>query len=123
MFLRLLSILRFVVSSDEEDVQEPAVAEAPSTQPEGSAEAENVAAPPFEGVNEQTLPATPPRPASPRPASPAVVAGEPGVSDQPRPSGPSESTDRPGPSNQAGTSAFGSGLAREVPPTGPVENR
>ncbi|KAK0577614.1 hypothetical protein LWI29_035816 [Acer saccharum] len=111
----------FVVSSDEEDVQEPAVAEAPSTQPEGSAEAENVAAPPFEGVNEQTLPATPPRPASPRPASPAVVAGEPGVSDQPRPSGPCESTDQPRPSNQAGTSASGSGLASEVPPTGPVE--
>ncbi|KAK0604399.1 hypothetical protein LWI29_015292 [Acer saccharum] len=109
------------LSSDEEDVQEPAVAEAPPTQPEGSAEAENVAAPPSEGVNEQTLPATPPQPASPRPASPAVVVGEPGVSDQPRPSGPSESTDRPGPSNQAGTSASGSGLAREVPPTGPVE--
>ncbi|KAK0575463.1 hypothetical protein LWI29_001021 [Acer saccharum] len=111
----------FVVSSDEEDAQEPAVAEAPSTQPEGSAEAENVAVPPFEGVNEQTLPATPPRPASPRPASPTVVAGEPGVSDQPRPSGPSESTDRPSPSTQVGTSASGSGLAREVPPTGPVE--
>ncbi|KAK1588630.1 hypothetical protein Q3G72_025213 [Acer saccharum] len=113
---RASRVVQFVVSSDEEDVQEPAVAEAPSTQPEGPAEAENVAAPPFEGVNEQTFPAT-----SPRPASPAVVVGEPSVSDQPRPSGPSESTDRPGPSNQAGTSASGSGLAREVPPTGPVE--
>ncbi|KAK0595188.1 hypothetical protein LWI29_004359 [Acer saccharum] len=118
---RASRVVQFVISSDEEDVQEPAVAEAPSTQPEGFAEAENVVAPPFEGVNEQTLPATPPRPASPRPASPAVVAGEPGVSDQPRPSSPSESTDRPNPSNQAGTSASGSGLAREVPPTGPVE--
>ncbi|KAK0579441.1 hypothetical protein LWI29_026417 [Acer saccharum] len=113
---RASRVVQFVVSFDEEDVQKPAVAEAPSTQPEGSAEAENVAAPPFEGVNEQTLPATPPRP-----ASPAVVVGDPSVLDQPRPSGPSESTDRPGPSNQAGTSAFGSGLAREVPPTGPVE--
>ncbi|KAK0578622.1 hypothetical protein LWI29_013301 [Acer saccharum] len=113
--------LQFVVSSDEEDVQEPAVAEAPSTQPEGPAEAENVAAPPFEGVNEQTFPVTSPRPASPRSASPAVVVGEPSVSDQPRPTGPFESTDRLGPSNQAGTSASGSGLAREVPPTGPVE--
>ncbi|KAK0589289.1 hypothetical protein LWI29_012148 [Acer saccharum] len=113
---RASRVVQFVVSSDEEDVQEPVVAEAPSTQPEGPAEAENVAAPPFEGVNEQTFPAT-----SPRPASPAVVVGEPSVSDQPRPSGPSESTDRPGPSNQAGTSASGSGLAREVPPTGPVE--
>ncbi|KAK0575839.1 hypothetical protein LWI29_007994 [Acer saccharum] len=89
---RASRVVQFVISSDEEDVQEPA-----------------------------TLPATPPRLASPRPASPAVVAGEPGVSDQPRPSGPSESTDRPGPSNQAGTSASGSGLAREVPPTRTVE--
>ncbi|KAK0573222.1 hypothetical protein LWI29_004574 [Acer saccharum] len=102
---RASRVVQFIVSSDEEDVQEPVVAEAPSTQPEGPAEAENVAAPPFEGVNEQTFPAT-----SPRPASPAVVVGEPSVSDQPRPSGPSESTDRPGPSNQAGTSASGSGL-------------
>ncbi|KAK0577369.1 hypothetical protein LWI29_032119 [Acer saccharum] len=108
---------KFVVSSDEEDVEEPAVAETPSTQPEGPAEAENVAAPPFEGVNEQTLPASTP----PRPASPAVVMGEPSISDQPRPSGQSKSTDRPGPSNQAGTSASGSGLAHEVPPTRPVE--
>ncbi|KAK0587204.1 hypothetical protein LWI29_019091 [Acer saccharum] len=113
--------MQFVVSSDEEDVQEPDVAEAPPAQPERSTEAENVAAPPSEGVNEQTPPAAPSQPASPRPASPAVVVGEPGVSDQPRPSGPSESTDRPGPSHQAGTSASGSGSAREVPPTGPVE--
>ncbi|KAK0606535.1 hypothetical protein LWI29_000268 [Acer saccharum] len=114
---RASRVVQFVVSSDEEDVEEPAVAETPSTQPEGPAEAENVAAPPFEGVNEQTFPAS----TSPRPASPAVVMGEPSVSDQPRPSGPSESTDRPGPSNQAGTSASGSGLAHEVPPIGPVE--
>ncbi|KAK0578308.1 hypothetical protein LWI29_008391 [Acer saccharum] len=117
---RASSVVQFVVSSDEEDAEEPTVAETPSTQPavhEGPAEAENVAAPPFEGVNEQTLPAS----TSPRPASPAVVMGEPSVSDQPRPSGQSESTDRPGPSNQAGTSASGSGLAHEVPPTGPVE--
>ena len=114
---RASRVVQFVVSSDEEDVEEPAVAETPSTQPEGPAEAENVAAPPFEGVNEQTFPAS----TSPRPASPAVVMGEPSVSDQPRPSGQSESTDRPGRSNQAGTSASGSGLAHEVPPTGPVE--
>ncbi|KAK0576713.1 hypothetical protein LWI29_022274 [Acer saccharum] len=113
--------MQFVVSSDEEDVQEPDVAEVPPAQPERSTEAENVAAPPSEGVNEQTPPAAPSQPASPRPASPAVVVGEPGVSDQPRPSGPSESTVRPGPSHQAGTSASGSGSAREVPPTGPVE--
>ncbi|KAK0589958.1 hypothetical protein LWI29_020625 [Acer saccharum] len=118
---RASRVVQFVVSSDEEDVQEPAVAEAPPAQPERSAEAENVAAPPSEGVNEQTLPAAPSQLASPRPASPAVVVGEPGVSDPPRPSGPSESTDRPGPSHQAGTSASGSGSAREVPPTGPVE--
>ncbi|KAK0601946.1 hypothetical protein LWI29_028944 [Acer saccharum] len=117
---RASQVVQFVVSSDEEDAEEPAVAETPSTQPavhEGPAEAENVAAPPSEGVNEQTLPAY----TSPRPASPAVAMGEPSVSDQPRPSGQSESTDRPGPSNQAGTSASGSGLAHEVPPTGPVE--
>ncbi|KAK0607368.1 hypothetical protein LWI29_013934 [Acer saccharum] len=114
---RASRVVQFVVSSDEEDVEEPAVAETPSTQPEGPAEAENVATPPFEGVNEQTFPAS----TSPRPASPAVVIGEPSVSDQPRPSGQSESTDRPSPSNQAGTSASGSGLAHEVPPTGPVE--
>ncbi|KAK0593801.1 hypothetical protein LWI29_011015 [Acer saccharum] len=118
---RASRVVQFVVSSDEEDVQEPAVAEAPPAQPERPAEAENVAAPPSEGVNEQTLPAAPSQPASPRPASPAVVVGEPGVSDQPRPSGPSESTDRPGPSHQTGTSASGSGSAREIPPTGPVE--
>ncbi|KAK0608003.1 hypothetical protein LWI29_023909 [Acer saccharum] len=113
-------VVQFVVSSDEEDAEEPAVAETPSTQPavhEGPAEAENVTAPPSEGVDEQTLPAS----TSPRPASPAGVMGEPSVLDQPRPSGQSESTDRPGPSNQAGTSASGSGLAHEVPPTGPVE--
>ncbi|KAK0588157.1 hypothetical protein LWI29_035186 [Acer saccharum] len=118
---RASRVVQFVVSSDEEDVQEPDVAEVPPAQPERSTEAENVAAPPSEGVNEQTPPAAPSQPASPRPASPAVVVGEPGVSDQPRPSGPSESTDRPGPSHQAGTSASGSGSAREVPPTGPVE--
>ncbi|KAK0599181.1 hypothetical protein LWI29_003016 [Acer saccharum] len=109
---RASRVVQFVVSSDEEDVEEPAVAETPSTQPEGPAEAENVAAPPFEGVNEQTFPAS---------TSPVVVMGEPSVSDQPRPSGQSESTDWPGPSNQAGTSASGSGLAHEVPLTGPVE--
>ncbi|KAK0593309.1 hypothetical protein LWI29_034623 [Acer saccharum] len=114
---RASRVVQFVVSSDEEDVEEPAVAETSSTQPEGPAEAENVAAPPFEGVNEQTFLAS----TSPRPVSPAVVMGEPSVSDQPRPSGPSESTDRPGPSNQAGTSASSSGLAHEVPLTGPVE--
>ncbi|KAK0576231.1 hypothetical protein LWI29_013973 [Acer saccharum] len=117
---RASRVVQFVVSSDEEDAEEPAVAETPSTQPsihEGPAEAENVAAPPSEGVNEQTFPAS----TSPRPASPAVVMGEPSVSDQPRPSGQSESTDRPGQSNQARTSASGSGLAHEVPPTGPVE--
>ncbi|KAK0571881.1 hypothetical protein LWI29_022996 [Acer saccharum] len=114
---RASRVVQFVVSSNEEDVEEPAVAETPSTQPEGPSEAENVAAPPFEGVNEQTLPAS----TSPRPASPAVVMGEPSVSDQPRPFGQSESTDRPGRSNQAGTSASGSGLAHEVPLTGPVE--
>ncbi|KAK0591192.1 hypothetical protein LWI29_036709 [Acer saccharum] len=117
---RASRVVQFIVSSDEEDAEEPAIAETPSTQPavhEGLAEAENVAAPPSEGVNEQTLPTS----TSPRPASPAVVMGEPSVSDQPRPSGQSESTDRPGPSNQAGTSASGSGLAHEVLPTGPVE--
>ncbi|KAK0584270.1 hypothetical protein LWI29_010307 [Acer saccharum] len=118
---RASRVVQFVVSSDEEDVQEPDVAEVPPAQPERSTEAENVAVPPSEGVNEQTPPAAPSQPASPRPASPAVVVGEPGVSDQPRPSGPSESTVRPGPSHQAGTSASGSGSAREVPPTGPVE--
>ncbi|KAK0582668.1 hypothetical protein LWI29_028346 [Acer saccharum] len=113
-------VVQFVVSSDEEGVEEPAVAETPSTQPavhEGPVEAENVAVPPSEGVNEQTLPAS----TSPRPASPAVVMGEPSVSDQPRPSGQPESTDRPGPSKQAGTSASGSGFSHEVPPVGPVE--
>ncbi|KAK0600947.1 hypothetical protein LWI29_019890 [Acer saccharum] len=100
--------------------KEPDVAEVPPAQAERSTGAENVAAPPSEGVNEQTPPAAPSQPASPRPASPAVVVDEPGVSDQPRPSGPSESTIRPGPSHQAGTSASGSGSAREVPPTGPV---
>ncbi|KAK0577469.1 hypothetical protein LWI29_033344 [Acer saccharum] len=117
---RASRVVQFVVSSDEEDAEEPTVAETPSAQTavhEGPAEAENVAAPPSEGVNEQTLPAS----TSPRPASPVVVMGEPSVSDQPRPSGQSESTDRPGLSNQAGTSASGSGLAHEVPPTGPVE--
>ncbi|KAK0584976.1 hypothetical protein LWI29_021609 [Acer saccharum] len=118
---RASRVVQFVVSSDEEDVREPDVAEAPLAQPERSAEAENVAAPPSEGVNEQTPPAAPSQPASPRPASLAVVVGEQGVSDQPGPSGPSESTDRPGPSHQAGTSASGSGSAREVPPAGPVE--
>ncbi|KAK0579968.1 hypothetical protein LWI29_034168 [Acer saccharum] len=58
---RASRVVQFVVSSDEEDAEEPAVAETPSTQPavhEGPAEAENVAAPPSEGVDEQTLPAS-----------------------------------------------------------------
>ncbi|KAK0593739.1 hypothetical protein LWI29_036042 [Acer saccharum] len=93
---RASRVVQFVVSSDEEDAEEPAVAETPSTQPavhEGPAEAENVAAPPSEGVNEH----------SPRfYFSPTSFSCS-------------------GPSNQAGTSASGSGLAHEVPPTGPVE--
>ncbi|KAK0574719.1 hypothetical protein LWI29_028069 [Acer saccharum] len=79
-------VVQFVVSSNEEGVEEPAVVETPSTQlavHEGPTEAENVATPPSEGVNEQTIPAS----TSPRPASPTVVMGEPSVSDQPRPSG------------------------------------
>ncbi|KAK0596261.1 hypothetical protein LWI29_014178 [Acer saccharum] len=117
---RASRVVQFVVSSDEEGAEEPAVAETPSTQPnvhEGPADAENVAAPPSEGVNEQTIPAS----TSPRPASPAVVMGEPSVSDQPRPFGQPESTDRPGPSKQPGTSASGSDFSHEAPPTGPVE--
>ena len=53
--------MQFVVFFDEEGAEEPAVAETPSTQPavrEGPVEAENVAAPPSEGVNEQTIPAS-----------------------------------------------------------------
>ena len=114
-------MVQYVVSSDEEGAEEPAVAETPSTQPavrEGPAEAENVAAPPSEGVNEQTIPAS----TSPRPASPSVAMGEPNVSsDQPRPSGQPESIDRPGPSKQPGTSTSGSGFTHEAPPAGPVE--
>ncbi|KAK0575194.1 hypothetical protein LWI29_035354 [Acer saccharum] len=113
-------VVQFVVSSDEEGAEEPAVVETPSTQPavrEGPAEAENVAAPPSEGVNEQAIPAS----TSPRPASPSVAMGEPSVSDQPRPSGQPESTDRPGPSKQPGTFASGSGFSHEAPPVGPVE--
>ncbi|KAK0571519.1 hypothetical protein LWI29_017437 [Acer saccharum] len=120
MFLRLLSILRFVVSSDEEGAEEPAVAETPSTQPavrKGPAEEENVAAPPSEGVNEQAIPAS----TSPRTASPSVAMGEPSVSDQPGPFGQPESADRLGPSTQPGTSASGSGFSHEAPPAGPVE--
>ncbi|KAK0603936.1 hypothetical protein LWI29_010302 [Acer saccharum] len=41
---RASRVVQFVVSSDEEDAEEPAVAETPSTQPEGPTEAENVAA-------------------------------------------------------------------------------
>ncbi|KAK0584908.1 hypothetical protein LWI29_020735 [Acer saccharum] len=118
---RASRVVQYVVSSDKEGVEEPAVTETPSTQPavrEGPAEAENVAAPPSEGVNEQTIPAS----TSPRPASPSVAMGEPNVSsDQPRPSGQPESIDRPGPSKQPGTSASGSGFSHEAHPTGPVE--
>ncbi|KAK0571754.1 hypothetical protein LWI29_020980 [Acer saccharum] len=48
----------------------------PSYPTGGSAEAENVAAPPSEGLMNR-LSLLPPQPASPRPASPAVVVGEP----------------------------------------------
>ncbi|KAK0576376.1 hypothetical protein LWI29_016381 [Acer saccharum] len=92
---RASRVVQYVVSSDEEGAEEPAVAETPSTQPtvrEGPAEAENVATPPSEGVNEQTIPAS----TSPRPSSPSVAMGEPNVSsDQLRPSGQPESIDRP----------------------------
>ncbi|KAK0595957.1 hypothetical protein LWI29_011432 [Acer saccharum] len=90
---RASRVVQYVVSSDEEGAEEPAVAETPSTQPvvrDGPAEVENVAAPPSEGVNEQTIPAS----TSPRPSSPSVAMGEPNVSsDQPRPSGQPESID------------------------------
>ncbi|KAK0593824.1 hypothetical protein LWI29_006728 [Acer saccharum] len=69
---RASRVVQYVVSSDEEGAEEPAVAETPSTQTtvrEGPVEAENVAAPPSEGVNEQTIPAS----TSPRPASPSVA--------------------------------------------------
>ncbi|KAK0581929.1 hypothetical protein LWI29_019678 [Acer saccharum] len=115
-------VVQYVVSSDEEGAEEPAVAETPSTQPavrEGPAEVENVAAPPSEGVNEQAIPAS--TSPSPRPASPSVAMGEPNVSDQPRPSGQPKSTDRPGTSKQPGTFTFGSGFSHEAPPVGPVE--
>ncbi|KAK0576255.1 hypothetical protein LWI29_014559 [Acer saccharum] len=118
---RASRVVQYVVSSDEEGAEEPAVAETPSTQTtvrEGPVEAENVAAPPSEGVNEQTIPAS----TSPRPASPSVAMGEPNVSlDQRRPSGQPESIDRPGPSKQPGTSASGSGFSHEAHPAGPVE--
>ena len=113
-------MVQYIVSSDEEGAEEPAVAETPSTQPavrEGPAEAENVAAPPSEGVNEQAIPTS----TSPRPASPSVAMGEPNVSDQPRPSGQPKSIDRPGPSKQPGTSTSGLGFSHEAPPTRPVE--
>ncbi|KAK0571920.1 hypothetical protein LWI29_023592 [Acer saccharum] len=118
---RASRVVQYVVSSVEEGAEELAVAETPSTQPavrEGPAEAENVAAPPSEGVNEQTIPAS----TSPRPSSPSVAMGEPNVSsDQPRPSGQPESIDRPGPSKQPGASASGSGFSHEAYPAGPVE--
>ncbi|KAK0578548.1 hypothetical protein LWI29_012027 [Acer saccharum] len=120
---RASRVVQYVVSSDEEGAEEPAIAETPFTQPavrEGPAEAEDVAAPPSEEVNEQTIPAS----TSPRPASPSVAMGEPNVSsDQPGPSGQPESIDRPDPSKQPGTSASGSGFgfSHEAHPAGPVE--
>ncbi|KAK0582276.1 hypothetical protein LWI29_023682 [Acer saccharum] len=87
---RASRVVQYVVSSDEEGAEEPAVTETPSTQPavrEGPAEVDNVAAPPSEEVNEQTIPTS----TFPRTASPSVAMGEPNVSsDQPRPSGPVE---------------------------------
>ncbi|KAK0579023.1 hypothetical protein LWI29_019784 [Acer saccharum] len=118
---RASRVVQYVVSSNEEGAEEPTVAETPSTQPavrEGPAEADNVAAPPSEEVNEQTVTTS----TYPRTASPSVAIGEPNVtSDQPRPSGQPESFDRPGPSKQPGTSASGSGFTHEAPPVGPVE--
>ena len=58
---RASRVVQYVVSSDEEGAEEPAVAETPSTQPavrEGPAEADNVAVPPSEEVNEPTIPAS-----------------------------------------------------------------
>ncbi|KAK0588977.1 hypothetical protein LWI29_007964 [Acer saccharum] len=121
---RASRVVQYVISSDEEGVDEPVLAETPSAQTvahEGPAKGINAAVPPPEKVNELNIPASTP----PRTASPPVAMGELNVSssDQPRPFGRPESVDRPGPSKQPGASASasGSGVAHEAPPTGSAE--
>ncbi|KAK1578078.1 hypothetical protein Q3G72_027349 [Acer saccharum] len=118
---RASRVVQYVISSEKEGVDEPALAETPSTPTtirEGPAEGTNAAVPPPEEVNELNIPT----PTPPRTASPLVAMGELNASsDQPRPSGRPESVDRPGLSKQLGTSASGSGVAHEAPSVGPTE--
>ncbi|KAK0570811.1 hypothetical protein LWI29_006810 [Acer saccharum] len=90
---RASRVVQYVVSSDEEGADEPALAKTPSAPTvvrEGPAKGTNTAVPPTRG-------------------------------DQPGPSGRPESVDRPGPSKQPGTSGSSSSVAHEAPSAGPTE--
>ncbi|KAK0592892.1 hypothetical protein LWI29_027323 [Acer saccharum] len=118
---RASRVVQYVVSSDEEGADEPALAETPSTPTavrEGPAEGTNATVLPPEEVNELNIPA----PTPPRTASPPVAMGDLNASsDQPRLSGQLESVDQPGPSKQPRTSVSSSGVAHEAPSAGPTE--
>ncbi|KAK0607104.1 hypothetical protein LWI29_009391 [Acer saccharum] len=120
---RASRVMQYVVSSDEEVVEEPVLAEAPSAETavlEASVERPDLAESPLpEVVNQFGASTIPQTSATP----PPVAADEPDTSfvGQPRSSGRKEPTDKPGSSRQAGATASGSGVAHEAPPIDPTE--
>ncbi|KAK0596415.1 hypothetical protein LWI29_015485 [Acer saccharum] len=129
---RASRVVQYVVSSDEEVVEEPVLAEAPSVEmavpgasvetavPGASVERPDLAESPLpEGVNQFGASTIPQTSATPPPAA----ADEPDTSfvGQPGSPGRKEPTDKPGSSRQAGTTASGSGVAHEAPPIDPTE--
>ncbi|KAK0597456.1 hypothetical protein LWI29_025481 [Acer saccharum] len=120
---RASRVVQYVVSSDEEVVEEPVPAEAPSVETAvhgASVERPDLAESPLpEGVNQFSASTIPQTNATPPPA----VADEPDTSfvGQPGSPGRKEPTNKPGSSRQAGATASGSGAAYEAPLVDPTE--
>ncbi|KAK0573659.1 hypothetical protein LWI29_011623 [Acer saccharum] len=120
---RASRVVQYVVSSDEEVIEKPVLAEAPSAEtavPGASVERPDLAESPLpEGVNNfgastiSQANATPPPVATNEPDTSFV--GQPGSPDRKEP------IDKPGSSRQAGATASGSGVAHEAPPIDPTE--
>ncbi|KAK0575837.1 hypothetical protein LWI29_007971 [Acer saccharum] len=124
---RASRVVQYVVSSDEEVIEEPVLAEAPSAEtavPGASAErpdpVEDPAESPLpEGANDFDASTIPQASATP----PPVTADRPGASfiGQPGPPGRKEPTEKPGSSRQDEATTSGSGVAHEAPPVDPIE--
>ncbi|KAK0585643.1 hypothetical protein LWI29_031746 [Acer saccharum] len=120
---RASRVVQYVVSSDEEVVEEPVLAEVPSaetTVPGASVDGPDLADSSFpEGASSFGASAIPPTSATP----PPVAADKPNTSFVGQPGSPGRQgpTDKPGSSRQDGAAASGSGVAHRAPPIDPAE--